>query len=394
MSDYPNDLFGGKTALQFARTPNLDRIAAEGEIGLVKTIPKGLPPGSDTANLSVIGYDPNLYYTGRSPFEAASLGIELLPEDVSFRCNLVTLSGENSYRDKSMVDYAAGEISTAEAGELIQSIAAALETEMIKFYRGFRYRHIMVWRGIADQWNLTPPHDISGRAIGKYLPAGVKADQLTDIMEKSSVILSEHPVNLKRFEKGLNPANSIWIWGNGRRPLLPSFKKVYGLNGAVISAVDLIKGLGILAGLDSINVDGATGDIDTNYEGKVSAALSALKGGHDFVYLHVEAPDECSHRFEAENKVRAIELIDEKVVQPLWSDLEKNGIEFSLLLAADHATPLSLGTHTDDPVPYAIYRSNKSGKVGKFRYDEKSASESGICFEEGYKLMKHFLQQE
>ncbi len=394
MADYPNAIFGGKTALEFARTPNLDRIASEGEIGLVKTIPQGLPPGSDTANLSVIGYDPNRYYTGRSPFEAASLGIELQPDDVSFRCNLVTLSDETSYRDKSMVDYAAGEITTDEAGELIQSIAVELNTELIKFYRGFRYRHIMVWQGIADQWDLTPPHDISGRTIGNYLPAGIEADQLTGIMERSNILLSEHPVNKKRIKKGLNPANSIWIWGNGRRPLLPSFKEEYGINGAVISAVDLIKGLGILAGLESIDVDGATGDLDTNYEGKVSAALSALKGGHDFVYLHIEAPDECSHRFEAQNKVRAIELIDQKVVQPILSDLEKNNLEFSLLLTADHATPLSLGTHTDDPVPYAIYRSNRPGNNKQCCYDEKNASESGIYFEEGYKLMKHFLQEE
>lgn len=394
MADYPHDYFGGRTALETADIPHIDRLAEAGELGLVRTIPPGMPPGSDTANLSVVGYDPQLYYTGRSPLEAASLGVELNPTDVSFRCNLVTLSPEQPYSAKSMVDYSAGEISSEEAAELIALLGRELNDAQFTFYPGFRYRHLLVRRDDSDNWDLTPPHDISGRPIKDYLPRGPEAPLLNGLMEKSYQLLADHPVNRKRESRNLKPANSIWIWGNGRRPLLPSFKKVYGLNGAVISAVDLIKGLGILAGLDSINVDGATGDIDTNYEGKVSAALSALKGGHDFVYLHVEAPDECSHRFEAGNKVRAIELIDEKVVQPLWSDLEKNGIEFSLLLAADHATPLSLGTHTDDPVPYAIYRSNKSGKVGKFRYDEKSASESGICFEEGYKLMKHFLQQE
>lgn len=394
MADYPLELFGGKTALEEARVPSFDYLASQGELGLMKTVPDSLPPGSDTANLSVIGYNPLLYYTGRSPFEAASLGIELAPEDVSFRTNLVTLSGEERYADKTMVDYAAGEILTSEAEELIGAVANRFEKDFIKFYSGFRYRHIMVWSEGADDWDLTPPHDISGQKITTHLPRGKEAALLSQMMEESYELLKKHPVNLKRVEKGLRPANSLWFWGDGRKPLLKPFKEEYGLGGAVISAVDLIKGLGIFAGLESIDVEGATGDIDTNYEGKVEATLQALKGGHDFVYLHVEAPDECAHRFEAENKVKAIELLDEKVVGPILEDLKKSGLEFSVLLAADHATPLALGTHTHDPVPYVIYRSSAPKKDLKRRYSEKEAAKSGLYYAEGYKLMKHFLQQD
>ena len=394
MAGYPHQALGGKTALEKAKIPFFDRLASEGELGLVKTVPDNLPPGSDTANLSVLGYDPLIYYTGRAPFEAASLGIELKPQDVAFRCNLVTLSGEENYRNKTMVDYAAGEISTAEAKELISAVAAALGTELIRFYSGFRYRHIMVWQDGADDWSLTPPHDISGKKIAAGLPRGQDAALVFKMMEESYKLLAGHPINRQRVQKGLNPANSIWLWGNGRKPLLKPFKEEYGLEGAVISAVDLIKGLGILAGLKSIDVEGATGDIDTNYAGKVEAALSAFSEGHDFVYLHIEGPDECAHRFEAQNKVKAIELIDQKVLAPLLASLEKSGQEFSLLLAADHATPLSLGTHTHDPVPYAIYRSSGPKNSTACSYNEKCAGETGLYYAEGFKLMKHFLKHQ
>ncbi|MBW6464065.1 MAG: cofactor-independent phosphoglycerate mutase [Firmicutes bacterium] len=391
MADYPFAEFGGKTALEYASTPNFDRLASEGELGLVQTIPEGFPPGSDTANLSVIGYNPLNYYTGRSPFEAASMGIDLKPGDVSFRCNLVTLSPDEPYPKKKMIDYCSGEISTEEAKELIDALKGELETECMKIYAGFRYRHVMVWEGASDQWQLTPPHDISGRVIEHYLPAGSEAVTLLDLMEKSYTILANHPVNQERLERGLKPANSIWIWGDGKKPLLPLFKEKYGLSGAVISAVDLIKGLGLFAGLERIDVEGATGDIDTNFEGKVSAALEALNRGHDFVYLHIEAPDECSHRFEAKNKIKAIELIDEKVVQVIRKELEENGTDFSILLVTDHATPLSLGTHTSEPVPYAIYRSSNKHVDCTRNFNEVSALKTGRLIKEGYTLMDYFL---
>ncbi len=391
MADYPSDIFNGRTALEYARTPNFDRLAQQGELGLVQTIPSGMPPGSDTANLSVIGYDPQKYYTGRSPFEAASMGLNLKDTDVSFRCNLVTLSDDEPYNAKTMIDYSAGEIESAEAAELIKALREDLDTEAIKFHAGFRYRHIMVRSGDSDQWQLTPPHDISGRVIGQYLPQGGEKDLLLSLMEKSYLILKSHPVNLQRIAKGFKPANSIWIWGNGRKPRLPLFKEKYGLSGAVISAVDLIKGIGLIAGMDSINVEGATGDIDTNYEGKAAAALDAFERGLDFVYLHIEAPDECSHRFEAEKKVKAIEMIDQKVAGPLLKALEKSDHEFSILLVPDHATPLSLGTHTSDPVPYAIYRSNEKKKDPHSVYSEREARATGNFIENGPALMDYFL---
>ncbi len=393
MADYPMEQLENKTALQYARTPNFDRLAAEGELGLVKTIPEDLPPGSDTANLSVIGYDPLKYYTGRSPFEAASLGVKLEPTDISFRCNLVTLSTEESYPEKRMSDYCAGEISNEEAIELITEISKCLGTEEIDFHRGSNYRHLMVWHDAPDQWDLTPPHDISGQVISDHLPQGKESARLRQMMEQSYSILSDHPVNLKRIEQGLNPANSIWIWGNGSKPLLPPFSEKYNMKGSVISAVDLVKGLGLLAGLDTIEVEGATGNIDTNYNGKAEAAIKALKEDQDFIYLHIEAPDECSHRFETENKIKAIEYIDHRVVRKIRDELEKSGFEYSIMMITDHATPLSLGTHTKEPVPFAIYRSNNPKDDSDRKFDEASATGTKIYIEEGYRLMDRFLKQ-
>lgn len=391
MADYPIEQFGHKTALQFAKTPHFDQLAVEGELGLVRTIPDSLPPGSDTANLSVIGYDPVRYYTGRSPFEAASLGIDLNPEDVSFRCNLVTLSADEPYHDKTMIDYCSGEISTEEAAILIKAVKENLGSASIDFHTGFRYRHLMVWHNAPDDWQLTPPHDISGQSIFNYLPQGQEGPRLQKMMEQSYSLLSEHPVNLKRIEKGLNPANSIWIWGNGRKPLIPLFTDKYALEGSVISAVDLIKGIGIFAGLEPVEVEGATGYIDTNYNGKVEAALESFKKGHDFVYLHIEAPDECSHRFETENKIKAIELIDRHVLKVIRDKMEQSGLDFSILLITDHATPLSLGTHTRDLVPFVIFRSDHRGHNPSRSYDEISAGKTGILIRDGYRLMDIFL---
>jgi len=394
MADYPMEQFGHKTALQFANTPHFDRLATEGLLGMVQTIPEGMPPGSDTANLSVIGYDPRQYYTGRSPFEAASLGIELSPTDVSFRCNLVTLSADQPYAEKIMIDYCSGEISTEEATELILAIKNELNTAEMDFHAGFRYRHLMVWHGAPDDWLLTPPHDISGRKVGEHLPRGKEAAVLLQLMEKSHKILSDHPVNLRRIEKGLNPANSIWIWGDGRKPQVPLFRDKYGLEGAVISAVDLIKVLGLIAGLNPIEVEGATGDIDTNFEGKVAAAMEALHQGKDFIYLHIEAPDECSHRFEAENKIKAIELIDQRVVKVIREELERSVFDFSIMLVTDHATPLSLGTHTSEAVPFAIYRNGSAGSNAAQTFDEVSAAATGKLIQDGFRLMDLFLGRE
>lgn len=393
MADYPMEKFENKTALDYAKTPYFDQLAKKGTLGLVQTIPADLPPGSDTANLSVLGYDPLQYYTGRSPFEAASLGIDLKPEDISFRCNLVTLSSDQPYNEKIMNDYCSGEITTEEASVLIALLNRELGTEAIDFHTGFRYRHLMVWHEAPHDWQLIPPHDISGKIIDAYLPAGSEGDKIKKMMEHSYEILSKHPVNRERVARGLNPANSIWIWGNGSKPLLPTFKEKYGLTGSVISAVDLVKGIGLFAGLEPIIVDGATGYIDTNYSGKVKAALDSFNKGFDFVYLHIEAPDECSHRFEADNKIKAIEMIDQLVVKVICEELEDSGIPHSILLVTDHATPLSLGTHTREPVPFTIYRSNAQKDNREYSFSENSAMKTGLLIKDGYRLMDIFLDR-
>ncbi len=394
MADNPVKELGNKTPLEYAKTPNFDRLATEGEMGLLKTIPESLPPGSDTANLSLFGYDPLTYYTGRSPLEAISLGIDLGPDDVSFRCNFVTLSDEELYESKKMLDYCAGEISTEEASDLLVVINDVFSKENISFHTGFYYRHVMVWNGAPLEWQLTPPHDISGKGIRDYLPGGKNGDKLKQMMIESYNLLENHPVNIKRREKGLSPANSIWIWGNGKKPSLPLFEEKYGLKGSVISAVDLIKGLGIFAGLEVIHVEGATGYIDTNLKGKVEAALDALSGDKDFVYLHIEAPDECSHRFETQRKVEAIEMIDKQVVKVISDALENADFDYGILLATDHATPLSSGTHTRDPVPFSIYRSDyKQGSKKANKFSEAAASETGLYLDKGYQLMDRFILQ-
>ena len=393
MADYPVEQLGGKTPLEKAHKPAMDRLAQSGILGLVRTVPQGMAPGSDTANLSVLGYDPREYYSGRSPFEAAGMGLALRPGDVSFRCNLVTLSTEAHYAARTMVDYCAGEISTAEAEPLIAAVNKHLSTPAIKFYPGISYRHLVVWAGGPgpETWRLTPPHDISGRAIAPYLPAGDQAAVILKMMEESADFLPAHPVNQKRVAAGLNPANSIWIWGEGTAPQLPRFRDKYGLSGSVISAVDLIRGIALYAGLQPLTVEGATGDWRTNYAGKVAAVLKALRQGDDFVYIHIEGPDECSHRYEIENKVKAIELIDAEVLRPLQSALEQDGEEYCILVMPDHATPLALRTHTNDPVPFVLYRSGGQREKLQRKYDEHSAREPDIFIAEGHRLMDYFL---
>jgi 2,3-bisphosphoglycerate-independent phosphoglycerate mutase len=392
MSDYPLEVYGGQTPLQRAKKPVIDSLAQCGLLGLVKTVPAKMAPGSDTANLSVLGYDPRIYYSGRSPFEAASMGVKLADDDMAFRCNLVTLSLDEPYAEKVMLDHSADEISSEEARELIELVSGQLGSEHIRFYPGVSYRHLMVWSGGPSQWQLTPPHDILGKKIGPYLPQGPEAALIEAMMVKSAEFLAGHAVNKQRIAQGKKPANSAWIWGEGKRPQLSSFYEKYGIKGSVISAVDLIKGIGLLAGLNSINVPGATGTIHTNFRGKAQAALKALlEEGKDFVYLHIEAPDECGHRQETENKVRAIELIDEQVVRVIKDGLDKSGKDYSMLIMPDHATPLSLRTHTTDPVPFLIYRNDDVCMYHQRRYDEESAADTGIYIKEGHTLMDQFI---
>ena len=393
MADYPIEELGNKTPLQYAKKPTTDYLVKHGVLGRVRTIPEGMPTGSDTANLSVLGYDPHLCYSGRSPFEASSIGVSMKKTDVSFRCNLITLSEEEEFENRLILDHSADEITTEEAKELMDAVNTHFSTESIVFYLGISYRHLMIWDHGPYEWNLTPPHDIIGRKIGDYLPRGSGSEIIETMMRESVDFLGIHPINQKRIEKGLKPANAIWIWGEGKKPSISSFKEKYGLEGSVISAVDLIKGLGICAGLDSIEVEGATGNIHTNFVGKAKAAVLELKKGKDFVYLHIEAPDECGHRFELENKVKSIELIDEKVLRIVKEEMDLLGEEYSLMFLPDHPTPLSLRTHTADPVPFLIYRSNKELSNPHQTYDEKGGSKTGILFEKGHELMDHFIKQ-
>lgn len=391
-ADYPLAELDGKTPFQVSRKPHLDQLATVGELGLVQTIPDGLPPGSDVANLAVMGYDPKQYYTGRSPLEAVSIGVDLTATDVALRCNLVTLSGETDYQSRTMLDYSSDEISTAEARSLMAAIAENLNSPDFTFYSGFSYRHLLVWHNGCTDIQLTPPHDISDRKINSYLPSGSGADNLLKLMQQSSVILQNHPINLERIARGLRPATSIWLWGQGKKPKLDSFSTKYRVKGSVISAVDLIKGLGICAGLKVVKVPGATGTILTNFRGKAAAALDAFRSGQDFVYLHFEAPDEAGHRGEVENKIKAIEKIDSEVLGVILPELAKIDPEYRLLILPDHPTPLALKTHTADPVPYLIYRSDqKNRQPAGVSYDEAAAQATGNFQAKGYQLMDRFI---
>ena len=392
MADYPVDAFDGKTILEVADKPTIDYMAQHGEMGMVKTVQDGMKPGSDVANLSVMGYDTKKCYSGRSPLEAASIGVPLKDNDVTFRCNLVTLSDEENYEDKTMLDYSAGEITTEEAAELIKAVAKELDTDMIKFYPGISYRHLTVWEGGSTNVELTPPHDISDKKITDHLPKGDGADTLLEMMKRSEKILREHPVNKKRVAEGKNPATSIWVWGEGTKPQLDNFEEKFGLKGSVISAVDLIKGIAKCAGMNSIDVEGATGNCDTNWEGKAQAALDAILNGSDLVYVHMEAPDEMGHQGAPEKKKFAVETIDKKVVKFLKDELEKRDIDYRMMILPDHPTPIKLKTHVSDPVPYIIYDStDETDKNANLTYTEENGKKTGIYIEEGYTLMNRFL---
>lgn len=393
MADTPNLALNGRTPMECAKKPFMDRLAAVSEVGMCRTVAKGLKPGSDVANLSVMGYDPQLCYTGRSPLEAASIGIALKDTDVTLRCNIVTLSDEEKYEDKRMVDYCAGDISTEEAHEIIKTVQEKLGSEIYSFYGGVSYRHcLVVANGTVDLGNMTPPHDISGRVIGEYLSKSENAKPLIKLMKKSYDILKDHPVNLARRAKGLHEANSIWLWGEGTKPDVANFKSKNGVSGCVVSAVDLLKGIGICAGMDTPDVKGATGYIDTNFEGKTEAGIEAFKKGTELVYLHFEAPDECGHRGEAENKVKAIEYIDSRVLKRMLEYLDSCGDDYRILIMPDHPTPLDIMTHSPEPVPYLIYDSRKKSD-GVDCFTEKNAAKTGIFVEHGPDIMDKLLEK-
>jgi len=389
MADYPIPELGGKTPLEAAKKPNMDFLAKNGRMGIVKTIPDGFPPGSDVANLSVFGYDPKDYYTGRSPLEAVSMGIQMEESDIAIRCNLVTLSGEDNYEDKTMLDYSSGEITTEESRELIHAIAENLNSDKFSFYPGVSYRHCLIWKNGEFGVKFTPPHDISGRKIGSFLPSGSHCDEFLSLMKKSETILKKHPVNLERIKRGKNPATSIWLWGEGSKPKLIPFSKKYGINGSVISAVDLVHGIGILAGLKTVHVDGATGNLNTNFRGKARAALDELEKGSDFVYIHIEAPDECGHQGLVEDKIKSIEKIDSETLGLLLKGLEK--WEYTLMLLPDHPTPISIRTHARDAVPFVIYSNRKRCSNPDLIYSEKDATSTGLYIDKGHTLMDIFL---
>lgn len=394
MADEPITSLGGKTPLEYAKTPTIDQLALMSEIGMVKTIPDGCAKGSDTANLCVLGYDPQKYYFGRSPLEALSMGVILQDTDVTFRTNVVTLSEEEDYENKRVIDHSADEITTEEASELIKAVEEALGDNVKKFYPGVSYRHLLVWDKGSRHVALTPPHDILEKCIKDYKPTGDHSDEIWGLMEKSYDILKDHPINVARKERGLRPANSIWIWGEGIKPRLPLFEEKYHVEGAVISAVDLIKGIGIGAGMTSIDVEGATGNVHTNYEGKANAAIKWLiEEDKDFVYVHLEGPDECGHRNELENKVKAIELIDEKIINPIKNALDDEGKDYKLLVLPDHPTPLRLRTHTGDPVPYMLFNSTDTSISRGKQYTEDYATKTGVLIDEGYTLMDKFLRR-
>lgn len=392
MADYPVPALGGKTPMEVAKKPVFDGLAARGEVGIVRTVAEGLKPGSDIANLSVMGYDPAVYYTGRSPLEAVSIGVKMADDDIAMRCNVVTLSDEDDYDEKTMVDYSAGDISSEDAAELIKAVQEHFGGGEFDFYSGVSYRHCLIHHGgTTELGSMTPPHDISGKVVGSYISTHPNAAKLTAMMRESYEFLKDHPVNKRRVAEGKRPGNSIWLWGEGKRPSLDNFEMLHGVKGSVISAVDLLKGIGIAAGMNTPEVEGATGYIDTNFEGKAKAAVEEFEKGMDFVYLHFEAPDECGHRNEPENKVRSIELIDEKVLPVLIDYLDNCGDDYKIMILPDHPTPIVTMTHAGDPVPYMIYHKNGEVDSGVASINENSAKETGNFVAVGHTLIEKLL---
>lgn len=388
MADYPLSELNGKTPLDVAQKPFIDELCKVSNIGLIKTVPDGMKPGSDVANLSVLGYNPKEVYTGRSPLEAGSIGIDLLDTDIATRANLVTVSEEPNYADKTMIDYSAGEISTEEAKVLIDYLAEKLNDDKYKLYSGISYRHCFVTANGKLAGDLTPPHDITGKPVKGHLPTSEVGKVYLDFMERSYELLKDHPINIKRVKDGKNPANSLWFWGEGTKPKLQNFEEKFGVKGGIISAVDLLKGIAKLSGMQSIEVEGATGNYDTNFIGKAKACVEALKNGLDYVYIHMEAPDECGHHGDLERKIYSIEQID-KVVKYVYTELTLSGEDFKILICPDHPTPIKLMTHVSDPVPFLLY-SSKEKVQGVDKYNETNAKNSGVIFT-GEELMQKLL---
>lgn len=391
MADEPLEELGMKTPLEYAKTPMMDVLALKSEVGLAQTIPEGMKPGSDTANLAVLGYYPKKYYTGRSPLEALSIGVDMEPTDIALRCNIVTVSEDDlPYEEKTIIDHSSSEISTEDAAILLEAIRNELETDVYKYYVGTSYRHLTIWDK-GEVVELTPPHDILGKVIGEYLPEDAK---LRDMMKKSYDILNNHPLNVERAKKGLNKANSIWFWGAGTRPKLDSFEEKTGKKGAMISAVDLLKGIAVGASMMNIEVEGADGTLHTNYEGKAHAAVKALmEDGCDFVYIHIEAPDEMGHQGSIPNKITAIELLDQRVIKVVKEEMDATEEPYRMLIMPDHPTPIWCRTHTSDPVPYLLYDSTIDKKAS-WGYNEREAKDSGNYVAEGYKMVNKLLSAE
>ena len=393
MADYKIEELGGKTPMAAANKPMMDKLAKLSLCGTVSNVPEGMVPESDTANIAVLSYDPKIYSKGRSPLEAVSMGLTMRPDDTAYRCNVVTVSeDEENYDDKIMLDHSADEISTEEANELIAAIEEAFGTEDRHFYTGVSYRHCMIWNNTPSEYNFMRPHDILGRCIKDYLPAGEAGKPFYELMKKSYEVLNHHPINEARRARGLRPANSIWLWSPGKKPALPNFYEKWGIRGTVISAVDLIKGIGLCAGLQSIDVEGATGNVHTNFSGKADAAIEAFENERDFVYIHVEAPDECGHRAELDNKVLSIEKIDELILRPVYDYLVSTGEDFKIMVLPDHPTPLCLRTHSMEPVPFFIY-SSKEEKAGVECFTEESCEAAGLYLEHGYDLLSHMIEK-
>ena len=389
MADKKCEGIGNRTPMEAANKPMMDALAAKSVIGTVSNVPVGMVPESDTANMAILSFDPKIYSKGRSPLEAVSMGIEMQPDETAYRCNVVTLTDEGEeYDDKIILDHSADEITTPEADELIKALEKEMGNEIRKFYTGVSYRHCLIWKNGDDRYPFMRPHDILGRRIGEYLPKAENGGaEFYDLMKHSFDILNHHPVNEARRARGLKPANSAWLWSPGKKPQMPNFEEKWGLKGAVISAVDLIKGIGICAGMKSIDVEGATGNVHTNYTGKANAAIDAFKDGYEYVYIHVEAPDECGHRAELENKVKSIELIDQKILKPVYEYLESTGEPFRVMILPDHPTPICIRTHSMDPVPFLIYDSERS-ENGVPTFNEDTAQATNNYHPNGFELMK------
>ena len=390
MADESIQALDGKTPLEYARTPMMEELSKKGEIGMVHTIPEGMAPGSDTANLSVMGYDPKVYYSGRSPLEALSIGVPMKEDDIAFRCNVVTISEEDTiFENQTILDHSSGEISTEDAAVLIETVKKELAKEGYSFYVGTSYRHCLIWEK-GQVVELTPPHDVLEQVIGQYLP---KDEVLKEMMKKSYDILKDHPINVERKKQGLNPANCLWFWGAGTKPRLSDFKEKTGKKGIMISAVDLLKGIAVGAGMDNAYVEGANGGLHTNYEGKMQAAVKAVaEDGYDFAYIHVEAPDEMGHQGSVERKIQAIEYLDERIITPVVNHLKEKGIDFRILILPDHPTPIRVRTHTADNVPYLLYDSTLE-RNEYWSYNEKDALSSGNLIEEGHTLIDKLFER-